>query len=1597
MAQIIVTDTQVNLNVTTTQSNITVTDLESNITVNVSSAFSNIAVTNEPVNVTIAPSIGVSNAEIRAALSATSPIVYDNTTGAFTFDPSSYNMQLSSVTANSFITTAGNVTSSGLTVTNNASVGGLLNVNNISIAGDLNANLKDISLSYYDAGNVSGNVTLDVANGPVQKIRLTNNLTGLTFTGATSAQPITLIIQQDNVGFWQLNTTSFPSNWTNWLFTSNFKTLSTTANAYDLLSITFDGTNYYASLVNFVQTLITNAELANSNVIVNGTTINLGSSGNISHFGALTTTALPEGTNLYFTAARARGNVSAAAPLTYNSSTGQFGFADFAQIGGLNVNSTQAYAGVSLRVNKYTGGGNPNAMDVIGNATVSERLTVTGNVQGNFFIGNGSQLTGITSLTNAQVLSYIATQPLTVGGNLTVNGNINATGNINVQNVTDLYVRDQIIVLNANAATNANVQIISNRPTATSTSLRWNEQSTRWEFTNNGTTYFPMPTSTTDLVEGANLYYTTARANTAIGAYQGNINTPGTVTAGVANAITINTTDLNATNNVTVLGKLNAADGSNIQYVRAYSVDLVTNSGVDGLSVVLESSSNNRLAIADSSSFRYVPSTRTLLVSDGTIGSSAANTSFSGSNLFLSGNITAGNISVNRVTAGFLSGNGALITNINGANVFGLSTTQVSEGTNLYFTNTRVRSNVSATTASGITYDSGTGVFSLASIPNSSLTNSAITINGTAVSLGGTRTLTTSDIAEGTNLYFTAARARGNISAAENITYNSTTGVIGLANALGNVNSVTTATGTNLTLNSDNRLVVTERLKGVATNVGNISGDGYGFFLGAGLTGQTIVVNSSAGNLDAYYFTTGNATANSNVITGASIALIINAAPNVSANLNLVTPYYTVSPFGAAVQDPFPPGTYVTSVDAANSTVTLNNPAAVSRDLSVSFTGGGATFNRTALLPGAFDANTGLLAGLISQATAGAGASRSTLIGQSIFRQGAYGYPVTGPAPTDFVYAIGNSTNYTQGNLPTNRFAARTNFEAPRTVLAAPRGLVVGNGDLTSRAENDGLSSFGINVLWDGLTTNADYGGSNPFTQILLKQYSDNSFGGVNGGPRLFFTAARGNKNQSYLATYPRNNDEMGRITWWGPTQFLPGAGTVNPPAWISGVAGQDFVDTNSGMGMYFANSPNTTTFDRSLYLASTKGATLIASAQDSTAAQQPIIFAPSHLLPTGNNNGNSVFLYNQTVSGTETAIDDYAPSGAHFAQINYANVTGLTGAKVTVTNGNNFATVHEGNIALSIDRNSNSANVRAACRSGAANYNGSLNPDRVRFTFAPEGLVDGTAVTISGFTNATVAGALNGNVFYVKRNDTAGYIGYDLYTDSGLTTGVNLGVTNVNAGPGIFTYTRTNSVTAKEWSFVLPQGSNDLLLTEDGVTRTTFASGGNVNVTGNINLTGRLLGYDRVYGEFAYTAGNIVPAAADTIYAFPLDTTLVNSDVIANNTSRINITKPGFYKLFTSIQIKNADNSADHIMRFWLRKNGADVANSATVITPLKLQEQVVSMHWMVESDGDDYWEIVYYVNDTDVTFPYYESLTTPIATPAAPPIIVNVIPVGA
>lgn len=92
-------------------------------------------------------------------------------------------------------------------------------------------------------------------------------------------------------------------------------------------------------------------------------------------------------------------------------------------------------------------------------------------------------------------------------------------------------------------------------------------------------------------------------------------------------------------------------------------------------------------------------------------------------------------------------------------NLAASDTDDLAEGTtNLYYANSRARLALSVIAGTGISYDNTTGVFNLAAIPNASLTNSSITINSQSVALGGSVTLTTTNIAEGTNLYWTNAR-----------------------------------------------------------------------------------------------------------------------------------------------------------------------------------------------------------------------------------------------------------------------------------------------------------------------------------------------------------------------------------------------------------------------------------------------------------------------------------------------------------------------------------------------------------------------------------------------------------------------------------------------------------------------------------------------------------------------------------------------------------------------------------------------------------------------------------------------------------------------
>jgi hypothetical protein len=142
-------------------------------------------------------------------------------------------------------------------------------------------------------------------------------------------------------------------------------------------------------------------------------------------------------------------------------------------------------------------------------------------------------------------------------------------------------------------------------------------------------------------------------------------------------------------------------------------------------------------------------------------------------------------------------------------NAIAVNTDDLSEGAaNQYFTQSRARQSVSVASGTGLSYNSTTGVLNLSGIPNNSLANNSISVNGSTVSLGGSVTIGSDAVSEGSsNQYFTSARARGAVSAGTGISYNSTTGAISAdTTVLATKSYVDTATA-NATLTSTDDLV----------------------------------------------------------------------------------------------------------------------------------------------------------------------------------------------------------------------------------------------------------------------------------------------------------------------------------------------------------------------------------------------------------------------------------------------------------------------------------------------------------------------------------------------------------------------------------------------------------------------------------------------------------------------------------------------------------------------------------------------------------------------------------------------------------------------
>ena len=111
-------------------------------------------------------------------------------------------------------------------------------------------------------------------------------------------------------------------------------------------------------------------------------------------------------------------------------------------------------------------------------------------------------------------------------GNQTFDDNVVITGNLTVNGTTTsvnsntVNIGDNIIVLNSDESgtpsQDAGIEV--ERGTSTNVRFHFKESTDRWQFSNDGSTYFNLPTSTADVAEFSNLYYTDARVKTKLNA-----------------------------------------------------------------------------------------------------------------------------------------------------------------------------------------------------------------------------------------------------------------------------------------------------------------------------------------------------------------------------------------------------------------------------------------------------------------------------------------------------------------------------------------------------------------------------------------------------------------------------------------------------------------------------------------------------------------------------------------------------------------------------------------------------------------------------------------------------------------------------------------------------------------------------------------------------------------------------------------------------------------------------------------------------------------------------------------------------------------------
>ena len=891
---------------------------------------------------------------------------------------------------------------------------------------------------------------------------------------------------------------------------------------------------------------------------------------------------------------------------------------------------------------------------------------------GKLFGTSNSHINNMANVDTANLLvtdtaTFSGATSITATGNVSIGGNLDVTGNINSETVVDLFVEDRNITLQYGAVgtPSANSQIFVDRGDESNTYIKWDEGSDSWKFSNDGTTEYKIPASTSDLAEGTNLYYTDARVDTHLNTStasasevlswtgsdydwvaaqsgptgptgpqgtKGEVGPQGTAgDKGQKGELGPQGTQGTA-GDKGQKGELGPQGATGPQGAQGVAGDKGQKGELGPQGATGDKGQKGELGPqgATGPTGPQGPQGATGPTGDkgqkgelgpeSTIANRVVKTVIAGENLakgdavYISGG-TGDNPEVSKADADDatkmpvfgVTTEAVTATNTTDIVIYGLlesyDTTGFTTGDSLFV----------STTPGVLTTTKPTGESALlqtvGKVIKGNSSGGKITITGAG------RTNATPNLDEG-NIFLGSSSGTA-ITVTPDSNFTTTGNAFSLSNTLSDIKKVTFEGGSNLELkgniiNTTTSIANTDFTAITTRNRGTYNRPYYG----TQLYSDASVTQSSSANteLSATYVggvLAGPATDNfpadgtitvtegSNVVklTGLSIPDDDNRpfsfggfyTPNTKTAANVAT-HFTANMMllGNDVNDDvmlgFPPNTIISSVAnsdvGGNANIIMSNNASTNITKTLNDAGGSPTY-------------VGIFHSAINSDS-----DRIALTGYNINNDTFTRFAISGLLVSGrnigFAPNIANTfdqynsititdidaqvtaADYSYNDLSVNQTTVFNQLDTPSGLVNTKYGLTIGaNTSMDSRMAPRGtLPNFGINLKYPGTDEFVDeFGISKPTATYSPIQAGLNFFSHTNrtvqgttssglhtrGGPRVMLGSLYGDENDALSSHYPRENYEIGKFSWWGPTQTNYDTSTTLPPAFITGTAASDW------------------------------------------------------------------------------------------------------------------------------------------------------------------------------------------------------------------------------------------------------------------------------------------------------------------------------------------------------------------------------------------------------------------------------------------------------